>query len=355
MKVYPTSLFQDRDPGSFSTCGYLVNSLWKESLLKYGDIVQTDIENCDAVFLFISWMGDEYVFDKKSASKIAFLQKPIVVIDFTEYGGYGAEARLSEYNIYGYKLEFSNLLHKDHRKIHEFLSENQSLVKCYFKRELGATIDISPVPFKVEPIDYIHDSYVGNETPESYDDYFKRPIRYNFVWGYSSPSRPQLHGAILQNIEKFQSQFALSFPQCDEILKTNESFILLNYVPWYSRIPHSQLMTYQKQSRVVIDLYGCGMKCFRNAESTVNCLSAKQDPSKLKSVYPWIDGENCIFLPNRSDNILIDIDKTLEILLKYQHEEQHLLYPMYVKSLEMNRLYAPRNYIPAHIMKHAST
>jgi hypothetical protein len=111
-------------------------------------------------------------------------------------------------------------------------------------------------------------------------------------------------------------------------------------------------MALQKKSQAVIDLYGCGLKCFRNVESTRNCLSIKQDPSRLLFTYPWIDGINCITLPNLPDTNLLDHKKAFEIVYDYRYKKHDLLYDIYVKSMEMNQLYSPKNYVPNHIMKH---
>ncbi len=100
-----------------------------------------------------------------------------------------------------------------------------------------------------------------------------------------------------------------------------------------------------------IDLYSCGEKCFRNVESTKNCLSVKQDPNHLIHSYKWINDHNCITLPTNED-LSIDIDKSIDILLQYRHDKRDLLYDMYLNSLEMNRLYSLQNHIPTTIINH---
>ena len=355
MKIYPTSLYYGYNSPNFSPDGYFIHCMWHSNLLKYGNIKFSELEKSDVILLFIVWGGDKYIFDKVLASKIETLQKPIVIIDYTEYGGWGAEGRLIEYNLYGYNLEYESLTYKDHKLLHEFLLRNQNLIKAYFKRELNHK-DTSNVPFKVFPIEYIYDEYTNKSPVQTQEEFLKRPIRCNFTWGHTNISRPILHGKILSKIEKFYFDFditfASTFRQCEHRLKDHSRLFLLNNVDHYERTDKETFFEYQFRSQIMIDLYGVGIKCFRNIESTNNCISVKQDPSILKYTYPWIDKENCIFLPNRPGTTIINEKLSVEILLHYQHpNNQHLLYPIYLKSLEMNELYSPLNYVPNHIIK----
>ena len=274
------------------------------------------------------------------ANKIEFLQIPIIIFDYSEYGQDGAWDRLFEYNIFGYNTEYYNILNrKDSLLLHGFLERNQHLIKCYFKRELNNNTDNSKIPFKVFPIEYISDNYIYNNLAQTSDEYFNRKIHYSFIGGSTNRSRIKLYGNILKNIDKFRCEVATSFKQCDKILEENSHFIFLNHVQWYERTEYKKLLEYQLNTRVVMDMYGCGLKCFRNVESTYNSLSAKQDPTVLKFTHPWIDKENCIVLPNKPGTLLIDEKLSVEILLYYR-KNQHLLYPIYLKSLDTNKLYS---------------
>jgi hypothetical protein len=355
MKVYATSLWTGRDREErFSSCGYTTHTLWKNSIVPYGKIEFSTIENCDVIFLFTSYLGTNYVFDKDNAKKISDFRKPIVIFDYSEYGGH-EENHLHQFNLYGHRLEHDGLLAGDYKLLNEFLLDNQILIKCYFKRELSSRIDVSTVPFKVYPLEFIGDTYVSSDEPDSPEIYYKRPCLLNFIWGYSNLSRPKLQGGIMLNIDKFNTEVAYSYRQVQERLSNPQNysdyFFFMFPCDWYERIPTKDMMTLQKKSRMVIDLYGCGLKCFRNIESTANCLSVKQDPSKLIYTYPWIDGENCILLPTVYGSNIIDVERSVEILIKYRHQYQHLLYNMYLNSIKMNFKYSPMNYVPNHIVK----
>jgi hypothetical protein len=101
---------------------------------------------------------------------------------------------------------------------------------------------------------------------------------------------------------------------------------------------------------MILDLYGCGLKCFRNVESSKNSLSVKQDPNQLKYTYEWKDGYNCISLPV-NDDMSLNIDKSIKTLLDYRHDKHYLLYDMYLNSVEINKLYAPSHYVQNHLIK----
>lgn len=350
LKVYPTALFKDRDIEHFSNCGYTTHTFWKNSIEKYGNVEVVDIQECDVICLFVTCLGNSYIFDLDKSELIKKYNKPVVIFDFSEYGGHETTP-LSQYNLYGYKIEHVGLLEGDYVHLHAFLIEIQSLIKCYFKRELSIINDLTAIPFKLFPLEFIADEYTFNGIPDTRDEYYSRQCLMNFIWGYSNLSRPHLHGGILQSMELFRSHFALSFRQAIEYLKGSDKFILLVNHDWYERVDCKSLIDMQKKSRMVIDLYGCGLKCFRNVEATNNCLSVKQDPTKLIFTYPWIDGVNCICVPTLNNSNLVDVDSAVKILLTYRHEKQNLLYDLYLNSLETNSKYSPKNYVPNHVIK----
>lgn len=341
LKSYFTSLDAERKYPNFSKCGYTNNLV--RHFEKYGNMISSDIESADIIVIFVTFLGTDYTFDNDVADLISKSNKPIIIFDYTEYGPYNGHIRIREYNLYGYKIEFNDLKIGNSDLMQNFLLNNQKSIRCYFKRELSSTIDLSIVPFKVFPIEFISDDYVTNTNPDSKDEYYDRRCIYNFVWGFSNYSRPRLHGSFLLNMEKFQSIFALSHTQVLNTLKTSkEKFIFLSNHDWYERVDLNDI---NSQSMMVLDLYGCGQKCFRNVESTKNSLSVKQDPNKLIFSYEWKHEHNCIILPV-NDDLSINLDKSIELLLDYRHDKRHLLYDMYLNSLETNRLYSPKNYIP---------
>lgn len=351
MKLFVTAMWKDRPVDNFSTCGYTVHSFWKESVVKFGGVGVSTLEECDAVCIFVTYLAGNFVFDEDLATRISESKKPIILFDYSEYGGHHTH-HLLQYNLYGFQVEHKDLLQGDYRKTHEFLLANQSLVKCYFKRELSAANDLTKVPFRVVPLEFVAPVYCDDVVPDTKEQYYARPCIIDFIWGFSNLSRPFLHGELLLHMQKFNCKYALSIRQATECLKTpSDPFILLTNVDWYERINTAELMNFQRQSHMVIDMYGCGLKCFRNVESTLNCLSVKQDPSKLVWTYPWEHGVNCITLPTKENSNIVDSKRAVDIILNYWRFERDSLYSMYLKSIEMNQLYSPKNYVPNCIVK----
>lgn len=347
LKAFITSLIQGKKYPEFSKCGY-THHTFMNSIHKYGDLIYSDLESADIVFIFATFLGNDYTFDEDTAKLISKTNKPIVIFDYTEYGSHNSEIRIKEYNLFGYKIEFQDLTTGNADKVHKFLLDNQKLIACYFKRELGSSVDLNVVPFKVYPLEFICDDYTTNAPVDTKDQYYDRKCIYNFVWGFSNYSRPHLNGAFLMNMEKFLCRFALSYKQATTILNdSTDKFIFIANHDWYERV---NLNNINSKSMMVLDLYGCGQKCFRNVESSKNTLSVKQDPSQLKYTYEWKHGYNCISLPV-NDDMSLNIDKSISTLLDYRNDKHHLLYDMYLNSVETNKLYSPNCYVPNHLIK----
>jgi hypothetical protein len=347
LKAFITSLSQDKKYPEFSKCGY-TTTFMKNSIHKYSDLIYSDLESADIVCVFVTFLGNDYIFDEVTAELISKTNKPIVIFDYTEYGCHNGEIRIKEYNLFGYNIEFNDLTVGNANKVHNFLLDNQKLISCYFKRELGSSIDLNKVPFKVHPLEFICDDYITTMSVDTKDQYYDRKCIYNFVWGFSNYSRPSLHGAFLLNMIKFSCRFALSYNQTTHVLEeSTDKFIFIANHDWHERV---DLNLINSKSMMILDLYGCGIKCFRNVESSKNSLSVKQDPTRLKYTYEWKDQYNCISLPVNND-MSLNIEDSIKILLEYRHDKHHLLYDMYVNSVEINKLYAPSHYVPNHLIK----
>jgi hypothetical protein len=344
MNIAVTSL-NKHVTNDFSHGGY--TNTFINSFEKYGNVKFCEIHEADVVIILVTYLGLPFEFDSDQAELISKLNKPIVVIDYTEYGSYELQHRNNEYNVYGYKLEFRDLNKVNTFIIHEFLLNNQKNICCYFKRELSNNINLTNVPFPVFPIEFVSDTYnIDNLIPDSKDVYYKRNCIYNYVWGLSNMCRVHLHGAFLLNFEKFCCGLVTSKAQYDFKIKDGKVITLIN-PDLYERFDLNDM---NFNSMMVIDLYGAGQKCFRNIESTKNSLSIKQAPDKLIYTHDWIDGENCITLPV-TDELKLDIDESINILLEYRHDKHHLLYDMYLNSIETNHKYSLPIYIKNHIIQ----
>lgn len=351
IKVFVTSLHFSMYGERFSLCGYTTHTFWKGSFVKYGNVEEVSLQDCDIVCIFVTYLGERYVFDLELATQIAKLNKPIVIFDYSEYGGHVID-HLPQYNMYGYILETDGLRSGDYGLLHNFLCDHQSQIKCYFKRELSALNDLHKVPFRVKPIEFIGDVYHTDDTPSTIEEYFNRPCVFNFIWGYSNVSRPLFQGMMMYRFQELHAHLALSFRQVQEYLNNpvGKFIILVNHA-WYERVNISELMRVQRNSYATVDLYGAGLKCFRNVESTANCLSIKQDPTKMVFTYPWIDGHNCITLPTLENSNILDAEKSINKILDVWKNNRISFYNMYLKSIDTNNLYRPKNYVPNHIIK----
>jgi hypothetical protein len=348
LNVFITSLTQGKKYPEFTKCGY-THHTFATSIHKYGDVDYSDLESADIVCLFVTFLGDDCKFDDTTAELISKINKPIVIFDYNEYGTHHGRKCIDQYNLFGYELEVNDLNIYDYTsKMHKFLLDNRKLIACYFKRELGRSVDLTNVLFNVYPLEFIADEYTTKAITDTKDQYYDRKCIYNFVWGFSNFSRPHLNGAFLLNMEKFNCKFALSHNQTTYMLEESmDKFIFIANHDWRERV---DLNLINSKSMMILDLYGCGLKCFRNVESSKNSLSVKQDPSQLKYTYEWKDGYNCISLPV-NDDMSLNIDKSIKTLLDYRHDKHHLLYDMYLNSVEINKLYAPSHYVPNHLIK----
>lgn len=180
-------------------------------------------------------------------------------------------------------------------------------------------------------------------TRESFD---KRPIDIFMSWGYSSESRPRLMGELLKQAGRFGAHFALTEEDLDIALKEGRQRIFaLLHTPHYRRIHIQNLMDWQAKSKISISLNGAGIKCFRHAESSYNCVMATQDTLSVIWSYPWVHGENCISL-TRKDFEPKEIEEgyAVETLWHWLRVQQGRLYDIYLAGVANNEKYHADNY-----------
>ena len=291
---------------------------------------------------------------KISQKKIIDSKKKIVIFDYIEYGSPSifSNEYLHSYDILGYnssgKLlkQMLDAYGQEGQKIINYFNQfsELELIFCYFKRELSSVLDLSKSSFPIYAADFINYAYDVYNTSEEME-FSNRFIDLFFSWGLSSIDRPKLHGKILQNIEKF-GNISLSQKHLEHNIKNNvKNLVFLCRSEWFERIDYKTYIPHCKSS---VDLYGAGMKCFRNFESALDSVSFKQDPSLLIHAYPWINGKNCVYLPNKSNNQL-DIDMACDIIYDYTKINQGKLYEIYKESKITAELYVNENYTKNYI------
>jgi len=351
MKIFPTSLDKNIQYPQFSKCGYTSHLFYKNCLEKYSSgVTTTTVEHADVICLFVTVLGTDYSFDHVMAKNIESSKKPVVIFDFTEYGGW-ENVYISQYNIVGEVVENKNCVAGDYLFLHQFLESIRARILTYFKREMSV-LDYSKIQTKVRPLEFITDSYPAEYTPQTENDFYKRQFLYSFIWGYSNISRPLLHAKLMAEYQNMNCNLVLTKEQATVYqMENRKHMVLLLNVDWFERMSMDVVYKIQKNAFGTIDLFGAGLKCFRNVESSYDTISFKQSPDRLVFTYPWVNGENCIFLPSKDNNNLLDIEESYKVLHTYVKDKFSDLYTIYVNSCEINMKYHPENYVPNHIIK----
>jgi len=304
----------------------------------------SEIEACDAIILFRNWR-DTFVFDEGLFD--ACKNKPFIVIDYAEYGPASMydEEYLTAWDIIGVRIDplFESACTEEHKKLtNRFLDCS---IKAYFKRELSHAVYNKRQDLNLYPLDYF-----ANNMPDAIllteEEFYSRPLDLLFNWGFSNPERCKLHGRIMMEIEKFGHNVFLSMAQFEESIrnKSDHSFLLIRS-DHHERVDYSML---QQQSRLVLDLFGNGMKCFRNWESALHSISVKQDPSLLVRTFAWTDGRDCLILPTNVNRL--NLDDAIDVIYEYTRGgKRHELYPIYKNSIQHARKYESKYYFDNHI------
>lgn len=294
----------------------------------------TDIQYAEYVVLGITHMND-WDFDEEEFLKIR--HKPFVIFDFTEYGWSNTKVK----HIYGENTQdYIHLLtNKNYLKLDEAIKKVK--VKCYFKRELPKAKVNTKYP--VYPIEYpCLDKQ--NRVPDTLEQYSKRPIDIFFNWGWSNPSRAELHGMFYYLAEELGFVVVSDYRHLVRHKKEhpNIPFVYSSFTPHFARMSMEELLSLQQQSKISISLNGCGVKCFRHSESPINSLMALQE-NELQWTHEWTF-ENSILLPNSKINEKIDSEMSIRRLIRLLQNPRHL-YEKYLKGLETIKLYNQNTYI----------
>lgn len=344
------------------------------NIIKYGGFkyLATTVDNVnDADFIiYIRHFGEnEFSFDEELANIILNLNKKIIVFDYVEYKSESifTDEYLYDYDILGYKItgvllkKFILTKKDDYNNIINYFLKfrDNNLIFCYFKRELSKFIDTSDSSFPIYPSDYFNYLYSSPYNQLYIDDYSEeyfnnKPIDMFYTWGLSTLDRPKLNGKFLLEFENLEINKNTSemlrvvntSNQLENRLELKiKNLIFISRIEWLERLDYKK---YLLLSKTVIDLYGAGMKCFRNFESALDSVSFKQDPSLLLHAYQWENGKNCIFLPNKDHNRL-DINLSYDIIHDYIRNNQNKLYNIFKESKLTAKKYTNEEYTKNYI------
>lgn len=274
---------------------------------------------------------NSYVFDKDQFDLIK--NKKVVIFDYVEYGW-----QITNLNhFYGQNTQKHErlIINKEYLLLDEAIKSLQ--VVCYFKRELPKDFTSK---YNTYPAEYVCIQPI--EEPVSFEAFNGRAISIFFNWGLSNPNRLKLHGALYSLSHEYGYSIVSARNHLEGCQKDNPENLLVfsQFAPHYARTSMEEVLHLQRSSKISISLNGCGVKCFRNAESPINSVMAIQQ-NTLAWTSEW-DDTNAIVLPNKKDGMIDEqasITKMLDILKNPEN-----LYARYIKCIENNKIYTQQNY-----------
>jgi len=344
----------DHNKLGHSVDGY-TNETWVRGLKNIIEYTPNH-EEADFSLLFLFYPGEKYEYNH-DLDKVKF--NNIIIVDYMEFDWdilYNKDYK-NCYSIYGYNHTLDvikpGFWERDRvlfcKKIHDKIQNVlKPYIRLYFKREMSSYLDYTNIGVDVLPCDYLN--YLKDFEILNKDDFYnKKTVDLLYIWGRSSQDRVKMHATFMLEMDRWGHNMYFSEKQFENIhLKNNNSRAIVTIQgEWFERINY---MYYQNFSQCVLDMYGAGMKCFRNIESSFGAVSIKQDPSVLIHKYPWIDGVNCVTLPTKEDN-RIDIHNSFNKIWEYiRGDKRDDLYNIYLNSIETGRKYETMTYITNYLL-----
>jgi len=276
--------------------------------------------NVDIPIVLVSW-NENFVFNDD-----LFNLDKYVLVDFVEMGW---DYTYGSYNQIKYEKKFDSI---EWAKFWQFISDRQPIVK--FVRELP----LNDAKKNVLPIEYP----ARYEPPQivSREEFNSRPLEVFFNWGLSNPIRPQLHGEIWTNMNRY------GYIVCDNLFNLNQfiqqesnpkKWVTVN-TPHYGRFQVEEIFKVSGVSKLSVSLFGAGRKCFRNTEVSSNSIMICQEDD-FAWTFPWIDGVNCfkfsdkISMVSQLNNIASRRD-LYDIYVNGVANCERYYWPNYLKHLE---------------------
>lgn len=307
-----------------------------------------NVEDCDVVIMPITFKHD-YVFDHELMEAVQRSGKKIVIVDFVEYGwDVPKPDHIFGVNTSQWKHKFDQ--NPEYYKLDEFIYRNSGSVLVYFKRELVKD-SVVVAPFSILPVEYPGVVSLPDYNQHvSFEEFNSRPIDVVMFWGLSSPSRQILHGALIKESALRGQHLVANLDYLNEFQRCGEKRMVMPiHIPDFSRISIQILLHIQSMAKISISMGGAGAKCFRDCESSYNSVMARQE-NNIDWAYPWIDGENSIMLPNRSDNVLIDENKSYEKIMEWLDKPKEL-YDVYLNGISTWKNYEVNKYSSEYVLK----
>lgn len=355
MNVFITSLSNRPD-------GWLTG--YFNRMKAYGFISSAQVEDCDVIFLPVSIPWDGSVFDEDDAKKLLDSKKPVIIFDGLETGRFSTIPWLWGYDFiagvgWNYDLPFW-------KRFEQFGKELIPQIKLYFKRELVFELRNRSYEYPVATFEFpCMGETDKNYVAQSREEFNDRPNDIFMLWGWSNHCRAILHGELIKSVP--------SRDPWGKILVTDErdlnnfdckGKVVVIYKHHTHRLPFSQLISLQGQSKFTITMRGEGEKCFRHSEASYNSTMAMMD-TQSEWTYPWIDGKNCISLPVKKTDLpragkvdipcfTVGIDEVGSVEKLYSYltgDKKDLLYDIYVEGTKHVSKYRFENYTKDYVIE----
>lgn len=344
MKFYLTSLSSDGYVDGFIR--HICDNLGWQST----GFDQADLVIIGTTLTFVTHFKD----DSGLADKMIKTQKPVIVMDYIEYGPQQVIRPHAPDHIFGINSDEHRELFRDHQDKYLWIDwvVQNSNVKAYFKRELPIDSKCR-AKWPIFPVEYC--SELGFPPIASYGDFTARTISVlSLMSHYSNANRVYFNSEICATLAKNHIGIGKLLPNTnfcfspeDVSLLPDQQKVVIFTRPHNVRIPPQEMLDWQNRSKIVVSIAGAGHKCFRDAEAPGCAVMARQQNPLLWSV-PWIDGQNCIELPMMPGEPILDSYGCMS-KLDYWLSHPKELYEVYLAGRQTNEHYRKHNYIGNYI------
>lgn len=339
MNIFLTNFSQDLYADS--VLPHVVNTMEKYSSHR----IVKNVEESDVIFVQFIYQNN-YVFEPKDIKN-----KPIIILDVNEVPEYINKSYFIGFDPILDTSIFPEGMESGYIKLDRWLKERVSQIKAYFKREFFINCNPPPVPtYPIDFCNYSHSDSVKNEKVSTFEEFHNRFFDISFIFGLSNFDRMKMYSEIIKQYNGYKLCTDERMLLHDDYTNINDKAILLLYRPWYLRVPFVNLY---KKSKIVLSIFGVGRKCCRDAEACVSSVMALQD-KECHFAFPWIDGKNCITLPNKTNNdkepgLHIDEINATKKIFEYLNNPKKL-YEIYLNGIENAKNYYIDNYLIKYLI-----
>jgi hypothetical protein len=286
---------------------------------------QVSRSQAEVVIVPIS-MFHNYTFNGELNS----IHQPIVIVDFIEYEWCWDEP---DTHVLGRNTKSCRWLNKPswHQLDDWAASRN---ITMYFKRELLK----KDVTDRIKPIEWA--CYLPGGHLHSRDEFNRRPLEVYNVWGYSNPSRAEMHADIFRGINTNGLAVVSEFDMYDRYFASgaHTRTWMSVFSPHFMRRNIFDLMRFQEAAKLTVSLPGAGQKCFRSTEAPVSSIMAMQEDNRAWS-FDWTHGHNCIRLPKGGEFAALEAAT---------HRDD--LFDIYMRSLDTIDRYRGQRYVNDYLL-----